>query len=56
MSDNKEYVNITVTLPKEYAAFLRAYMTQNDMNRSQVVRLGLRRLMTETNLKKREVK
>lgn len=48
MSKQEEkFVSVTVTLPQEYVDFLLKYMRQNDLNRSQVVRTALRKLMTE---------
>lgn len=43
----EKYISVTVTLPKEYVDFLLKYMRQNDLNRSQVIRMALRELMTK---------
>lgn len=43
----EQYESVTVTLPKEYTDFLKKYMKEKDLNRSQVIRVALRKLMTE---------
>lgn len=45
--EEEKYISVTVTLPKEYVDFLLQFMRQKDLNRSQVVRMALRELMTK---------
>ena len=50
----EKYISVTVTLPEDYVEFLDKVQSEDDMNRSQVVRAAIRELKSKREQAKKE--